>query len=240
VQVEHRRSGRGALFGVPAQQYLCAVASGGVIVGDRNIGGRGLGGGRLGHDRFDRRAPGLHITGWRRHDSGHGFSHRRKGSRYLGVDGERQESLNSSCGVGRRIPTAIGRVDKGAGRPPDAERVGLAGRPAGLGPPGGHQRRFDVADGDLPPQRPEQPAGQLAKAVLLTRGRSVDDECSITAALTPAGRPLLHRVLLGHVHLVHGMPLALLPRDVGACTGPGPRPIPQARRVATAAPTASS
>ena len=79
--------------------------------------------------------------------------------------------------------------------------------------PSGRQRMTDLADGVVYSRSGlTYQAGRLAKAGLIARGPSDDDERSTTVEITAAGRELVARVMPGHVQLVRRMLLDPLDR----------------------------
>jgi len=70
----------------------------------------------------------------------------------------------------------------------------------------GRQRMTDLADRLVHSRSGlTYQAGQLAEAGLIAKGPSPDDERSVIASLTPAGRALLGRVMTGHVQVVQSL-----------------------------------
>jgi myo-inositol-hexaphosphate 3-phosphohydrolase len=90
VQVQHRWPEGRAVLGVPAQQDVAAIDSGGMEVRCLHVGGHGLRRGGLGHDGFEHRASRLHVADGRRRDVGHRRDHRCEGGCNFGVERERQ------------------------------------------------------------------------------------------------------------------------------------------------------
>ncbi|MEN8651492.1 MarR family transcriptional regulator [Streptomyces sp. 21So2-11] len=79
--------------------------------------------------------------------------------------------------------------------------------------PDGRQRMTDIADRLVHSRSGlTYQVTQLAKAGLVTRAPSSDDERSITVALTPDGRARLGQVMPGHEELVQRLLLAPLAR----------------------------
>jgi DNA-binding MarR family transcriptional regulator len=79
--------------------------------------------------------------------------------------------------------------------------------------PGGYRRMTDIADRLVHSRSGvTYQVAQLAKAGLVTRTPSSDDERSIIVAATEQGRALLGQVLPGHVELVQQILLAPLAR----------------------------
>jgi DNA-binding MarR family transcriptional regulator len=86
--------------------------------------------------------------------------------------------------------------------------------------PGGQQRMTDLADRLVHSRSGlTYQVGQLAKAGLITRTPSTDDERSVIVTATPKGRALLARVMTGHVEVVQRLLLTPLDRpDIAALT----------------------
>jgi len=84
--------------------------------------------------------------------------------------------------------------------------------------PEGQQRMTDVADRLVYSRSGlTYQVAQLAKAGLVTRTPSSDDERSVIVTVTPQGRALLGQVMPGHVELVRRLLLApLAPADITA------------------------
>src|SRR5215210_1892441 len=73
----------------------------------------------------------------------------------------------------------------------------------GLDSPTGSERMTDLADGVVYSRSGlTYQAGLLAKAGLVVRAPSVDDERSVTVTITAAGRSLLAQVIPGHVEVL--------------------------------------
>ena len=69
--------------------------------------------------------------------------------------------------------------------------------------PGGRQRMTDLADRLVHSRSGlTYQAGQLADAGLVTKAPSPDDERSVIVSITPEGRTLIDRVMVGHVQVV--------------------------------------
>jgi len=86
--------------------------------------------------------------------------------------------------------------------------------------PSGRQRMTDLADGVVYSRSGlTYQADRLAKAGLIARDPSDDDERSTTVEITAAGRELVARVMPGHVRITRQMLLDPLDRgDVAALT----------------------
>jgi DNA-binding MarR family transcriptional regulator len=86
--------------------------------------------------------------------------------------------------------------------------------------PEGRQRMTDLADRLVHSRSGlTYQVGQLAKAGLVTRTPSSDDERSVVVTTTPEGRALLARVMTGHVEVVQRLLLTPLDRpDIAALT----------------------
>lgn len=86
--------------------------------------------------------------------------------------------------------------------------------------PCGQQRMTDLADGVVYSRAGlTYQVEQMEKAGLITRTPSAEDERSVTATITPAGRELLGRVFPGHIELVRQMLFApLSQRDLRLLT----------------------
>lgn len=84
--------------------------------------------------------------------------------------------------------------------------------------PDGRQRMTDLADRLVHSRSGlTYQVGQLAKAGLVTRTPSSDDERSVIVTSTPKGRALLGRVMPGHVEVVQRLLLTPLARpDIAA------------------------
>lgn len=84
--------------------------------------------------------------------------------------------------------------------------------------PEGQQRMTDIADRLVHSRSGlTYQVGQLAKAGLVTRTPSRDDERSIIVATTPQGRALLGQVMPGHVEIVRRLLMEpLAPTDIPA------------------------
>ena len=81
----------------------------------------------------------------------------------------------------------------------------------GLNSPTGSERMTDLADGVVYSRSGlTYQAGLLEKAGLVSRGRSVDDERSVTVTITEAGRARVAQVLPGHVEVVREQLLSTL------------------------------
>jgi DNA-binding MarR family transcriptional regulator len=79
--------------------------------------------------------------------------------------------------------------------------------------PGGQQRMTDIADHMVHSRSGlTYQVAQLAKAGLVTRTPSSDDERSVIVTATPQGQALLGRVMPGHVEVVQRLLLAPLSR----------------------------
>jgi DNA-binding MarR family transcriptional regulator len=79
--------------------------------------------------------------------------------------------------------------------------------------PSGRQRMTDLADEVVYSRSGlTYQAGQLAKAGLIARGPSDDDQRSTTVEITAAGRELVARVMPGHVRIARQMLLDPLGR----------------------------
>jgi DNA-binding MarR family transcriptional regulator len=106
------------------------------------------------------------------------------------------------------------RVDGGLSGPQFQILAQLSGSPKG------RLRMTDLADGLVYSRSGlTYQAGQLEKRGLVTRTPGTDDERSVEVALTPAGRDLLDRVMIGHVEVVQRLLISSLSRkDVATIT----------------------
>jgi len=106
------------------------------------------------------------------------------------------------------------RVDGGLSNPQFQILARLSGSP------NGRLRMTDLADGMVYSRSGlTYQAAQLEKRGLITRTPGADDERSIEVALTPAGRDLLNKVMVGHVEVVQRLLISSLTRkDVAAIT----------------------
>ena len=106
------------------------------------------------------------------------------------------------------------RVDGGLSNPQFQILARLSGSP------NGRLRMTDLADGMVYSRSGlTYQAAQLEKRGLITRTPGADDERSIEVALTPGGRDLLNKVMVGHVEVVQRLLISSLTRkDVAAIT----------------------